>query len=135
MLQSVIVDTELSCCRYMLAIITLLPVTTMKLSHLIFACCSLLLAACSSAPQNAGSQTPQPLSQQFCDSYFIYNMCARDVDADGEVDLMYFTDTNEIFMLWPDTDIEPIEELSAHRCMQVNGRRNSSGGVSTVYHS
>lgn len=44
-----------------------------------------------------------------CDSYIILDMCVRDLVGDGRVDMIYFSDTREIFMYR-----EGMKELVGH---------------------
>ncbi|MBB3047654.1 hypothetical protein FHR99_001920 [Litorivivens lipolytica] len=76
-----------------------------------------LLAGCASQPQQSLA-----LRTEYCDTYLIYDMCVRDIDADGAVDLMYFADTREIFMLSESAEPELAgENLDVHRCLQTLG--------------
>ena len=102
------------------------------------------LSGCSSVPQTPPTARTQAQSQaQYCGDYMSYAMCVRDIDRDGEVDLIYFADTREIFMIAPGYDRGelkiaehhhdslPREEyggLGIHRCLQPmdNAMRNAS---------
>ncbi len=55
----------------------------------------LFLAACAVGPtvQKDGAR-----GKTVCDSYIVLHMCVQDFIGDGVVDLIYFSDTNEIFM-------------------------------------
>ena len=56
---------------------------------------ALWLASCSSNP------TMEPAAEKgsiVCDTYIVLDMCVRDLVGDGTVDMIYFTDTREIFM-------------------------------------
>jgi hypothetical protein len=72
----------------------------------------LLLASCSSLPDGA-----RPVNAQYCDNFLIYDMCARDVNRDGVVDVVYFTDTKEVFMYNPDIEGNFPNDLGVHRCV------------------
>ncbi len=37
-------------------------------------------------------------TKEYCDRYFVYQMCAKDFTGDGVVDAMYFEDSKDIFM-------------------------------------
>jgi len=74
----------------------------------------LLVSACSSNKQ----ALPQD-SQVFCDHYFIYSMCVKDLTGNGEVDIMYFADTNETFMFWRDTANFIPDDYPFHKCVQL----------------
>ena len=54
-----------------------------------------LLQACSSTP---GASPVASKSKVVCDSYIIMDMCVEDLVGDGTVDMVYFSDTDEIFM-------------------------------------
>lgn len=70
-----------------------------------------VLTACGS-----GSAMRQPVSAFYCDSFLIYDMCAQDLDRDGEVELVYFADTNEVFLYRDESDAELPLQLTMHRC-------------------
>jgi hypothetical protein len=55
----------------------------------------LFLAACVAGPtiQKDGAR-----GKTVCDSYIVLHMCVQDFIGDGVVDMIYFSDTNEIFM-------------------------------------
>ena len=73
-----------------------------------------LLAACSSS-----LDMDSPVVDLYCDNFLIYDMCAQDLNRDGEVELVYFTDTREVF-LYRDGALPRIpDELSMHRCAQM----------------
>ena len=78
--------------------------------------CSLFLAACSTFVPGE-----HPVSTLYCDNYLIYDMCATDLNRDGQVDLVYFTDTMDVFM-YRDNEVERIPgHLGLHRCaMQMD---------------
>ena len=79
---------------------------------------TVLLASCAGNPaaNMASSMIPTEL---YCDNYFVYKMCVRDLDHDGEADLMYFKDTNEIFMLSEDHRQQALATMPQHRCIQT----------------
>jgi hypothetical protein len=62
-------------------------------------CCVLAillsLAGCASSPPGEQQSTK---GKTVCDSYIVLHMCVQDYVGDGIVDLIYFSDTNEIFM-------------------------------------
>ena len=77
-----------------------------------FALVTLLLAGCAG---------PRILQSEFggrlvCDTMFLYEMCAQDLTANGQVDLLYFSDTNEIFMYREGTAELVTQVLPLHRC-------------------
>ena len=51
-----------------------------------------------------------------CDTMFLYEMCAQDLTGNGQVDLLYFSDTNEIFMYRAGTEDIVTQVLPLHRC-------------------
>ncbi len=70
-----------------------------------------LLAACSSTgPFRVGE------GKVVCDSYLILDMCVRDLDGDGTVDMIYFTDTEEIFMYQDGRRELVSREMPFHQC-------------------
>lgn len=67
------------------------------------------------------AQTPSILPQQasgktVCDTYLIQSMCVQDLQGDGVVDLIYFTDTKEIFMYRSGKRDSVAEVMPFHRC-------------------
>ena len=70
-----------------------------------------LLAACGSLVDSL-----RPLNAEYCDNFLIYDMCARDTDRDGIVEVVYFTDTREVFMYHPESEGNYPSDLGLHRC-------------------
>ena len=70
-----------------------------------------LLAACGSL---VGSL--RPLNAEYCDNFLIYDMCARDTNRDGVVEVVYFTDSREVFMYHPESEGNYPSDLGLHRC-------------------
>ncbi|MBK52046.1 MAG: hypothetical protein CMQ45_06635 [Gammaproteobacteria bacterium] len=70
-----------------------------------------LITACGSFVNS-----PRPLNAEYCDSFLIYEMCAMDTNRDGVVDLVYFTDSKEVFMYHPEFGGEYPSGLELHRC-------------------
>ena len=54
-----------------------------------------VLEGCAITPDKT---TQQAMGVTVCDSYLIMTMCVQDLHGDGSVDMIYFTDTNEVFM-------------------------------------
>ena len=54
-----------------------------------------MVTGCSVTPENA---SPQAKGKTICDTYLILSMCVEDFHGDDTVDIIYFTDTNEVFM-------------------------------------
>lgn len=72
------------------------------------------LTACASNTPiiSAGQESARTV----CDSYIILSMCVEDVSGDNTVDIVYFTDTNEVFMYQEGRrDVVP-EHMAFHRC-------------------
>ncbi|MBT8145615.1 MAG: hypothetical protein KJN90_02115 [Gammaproteobacteria bacterium] len=72
-----------------------------------------LLASCASS-----LDMTRPVSDFYCDNFLIYEMCAQDLNKDGEVELVFFTDTNEVFLYRGGTEPVLPGALSMHRCAQ-----------------
>jgi hypothetical protein len=75
-----------------------------------------LLSACASTNPTRAITNPEPSGRLACDSFFIYEMCVQDMSGDGRVDLMYFSDTNEIFMYRDGMADQVSTVLPLHRC-------------------
>ena len=73
----------------------------------------LVLAGCA---QTASIGQPQAAGKTVCDTYLIQGMCVRDLQGDGVVDLIYFTDTKEIFMYRSGKRDAVVEVMPLHRC-------------------
>ena len=72
-----------------------------------------LLVGCASTPENASQQTK---GKTVCDSYLILSMCVQDLHGDGTVDMVFFTDTNEVFMYQDGKQDAVAEVMPFHRC-------------------
>jgi hypothetical protein len=71
----------------------------------------LWLSACASTRDDV-----RPPGKEHCESFFVYVLCISDLDADGQVDYMYFDDTREIFM-YADTMLSRLNNvLPLHAC-------------------
>ncbi|MEE8150472.1 MAG: hypothetical protein V3T43_01980 [Nitrosomonadaceae bacterium] len=78
-----------------------------------------VLAACASS-------TPSELAlanNLYCGNFLIYNMCAQDLDEDGIVELVYFEDTKEVFLVREGADMQLPTHLSMHDCAQAMDER------------
>ena len=73
----------------------------------------LLLAGCAS---NSPPRTENSVGKTVCDTYLILSMCVQDVSGDDTVDMIYFTDTNEIFMYQEGRRSAVAEFMPFHRC-------------------
>jgi len=71
------------------------------------------LAGCAIDP---GIKQEPSTGKIVCDSYIILDMCVRDLVGDGTVDMIYFTDTNEIFMYREGMKEAAGEIMSFHQC-------------------
>ncbi len=112
---------------------------------------TLLLSAC--APHQSSSLGPAneglkpALTDTFCDSYFVYSMCARDIDHDGLADFMYFEDTREIFMQTDEVATQTSsvtstelpenwgQDLAIHKCAQTMDEelQNAASSLFTIH--
>ena len=72
-----------------------------------------ILVGCASTPDNISQQAK---GKTVCDSYLILSMCVQDLHGDGTVDMVYFTDTNEIFMYQDGKQDSVAEVMPFHRC-------------------
>lgn len=72
-----------------------------------------ILAGCASTPDNVHQQAK---GKTVCDSYLILSMCVQDLHGDGTVDMVYFTDTNEVFMYQDGKQDSVAEVMPFHRC-------------------
>jgi hypothetical protein len=81
--------------------------------HLIVLFCLVGLAACSSTPETTQEAARRAL---VCDSYVIFDMCVKDLGEDGVVDMVYFSDTDEIFMYREGEREAVVAVMPLHRC-------------------
>jgi hypothetical protein len=82
------------------------------LSHL-SAILLLLMVGCASNPVplvESGS------GKTVCDSYLVMSMCVQDVVGDGTVDIVYFSDTREVFMYQEGRKSMMSDFMVFHRC-------------------
>ncbi len=86
---------------------------TLRLNSLLLAFAS-ILAACSSS-ELAGVR---PETSEYCDNFLVYDMCALDTNRDGVVDIVYFTDSDEIFMYREGMQGRFPRRLAVHQCAQ-----------------
>jgi hypothetical protein len=73
----------------------------------------MMLVGCASTPP-AGVSVAQ--GKTVCDSYIVMDMCVQDLMGDGTVDMVYFTDTNEVFMYQAGRQDAVGEVMPFHRC-------------------
>jgi len=76
-------------------LVTKKPAFSIGLKNWLVLAVIMSLAACSMGPLVKQEGTK---GKTVCDSYIILHMCVQDYVGDGIVDLIYFSDTNEIFM-------------------------------------
>ena len=79
----------------------------------------LALAGCSSTPESpaSASAAAEPGTDRVvCDSYLMQEMCVKDLSGDETVDLIYFADTNEIFMYQEGRKEQVQAFMPLHRC-------------------
>lgn len=88
----------------------------MKLKECLALAGTVAVAACSTAPVQ---QSSIPHREVFCENWLIYDMCVEDIDADGRVDMMYFSDTNEVFFYDVRTLERTAEIRRVHPCAQA----------------
>ena len=74
---------------------------------------ALILVGCAQTP----SMSPQQSAgKTVCDTYLIQSMCVQDLQDDGVVDLIYFTDSEEIFMYQSGKKDVVAGVMPFHRC-------------------
>ena len=81
--------------------------------------CGLLvisLAGCSSTATVPAAPAMAGVSRIVCDSYIVLDMCVRDLSEDNTVDMIYFSDTREIFMYQDGRKELVAEVMPLHRC-------------------
>lgn len=71
------------------------------------------ISACSLEPVVDQSSA---VGRTVCDSYVVLDMCVQDVVGDQQVDMIYFTDTKEIFMYREGMKERVGELMPFHRC-------------------
>ncbi|MEP5766697.1 MAG: hypothetical protein ABJ308_19015 [Halieaceae bacterium] len=88
--------------------------------RIVFLLASLLMVvACSSTPTPApvAVQAPAPAPASLvCDSYIVMDMCVQDLRGDGTVDMVFFSDSNEVFMYQQGQKQTVAEVMAFHRC-------------------
>ena len=73
----------------------------------------LSLTGCATGPITEPQSTK---GKTVCDSYIILHMCVQDIIGDGIVDLIYFSDTNEIFMYREGVKDIVTQVMPFHQC-------------------
>ena len=72
-----------------------------------------LLGGCAVTPDKSMQQAK---GATVCDSYLVLSMCLQDFDGDETVDLIFFTDTKEVFMYQEGKQTLAGEVMPLHRC-------------------
>ena len=87
-----------------------------RISLILHFVCAVLVTVLTGCASNAPTINEEPIGRRVCDSYIILSMCVEDVNGDNTVDIIYFTDTNEVFMYQEGRrDVVP-EHMAFHRC-------------------
>ena len=73
----------------------------------------LSLVGCATGPITESGSTK---GKTVCDSYIILHMCVQDIIGDGVVDLIYFSDTYEIFMYRQSVEDIVTQVMPFHQC-------------------
>lgn len=75
---------------------------------------TLFLAGCAAGPtiKEEGSK-----AKTVCDSYIVLHMCVQDYIGDGVVDMIYFSDTYEIFMYRVGMKDIVADAMPFHQCV------------------
>lgn len=73
----------------------------------------LLASACSTLPAGRPGQAS---AEPICDSYVIFDMCVRDLVGDGVVDMIYFADSELVFMYRRGMKDRVNSFMPLHRC-------------------
>ncbi|MFK7978294.1 MAG: hypothetical protein AB8C02_19320 [Halioglobus sp.] len=73
-----------------------------------------LVSGCASSPPEPAED--RAVGKAVCDTYIILSMCVEDIDLDGTVDMVYFTDTLEAFMYQDGKKSEVEQVMPFHRC-------------------
>jgi hypothetical protein len=87
--------------------------TTCSRRIVLFILALMLLQACSGNPTTTSAREK---SKVVCDSYIVLNMCVEDLVGDGTVDMIYFSDTDEIFMYQQGRQEQVASVMPFHRC-------------------
>jgi hypothetical protein len=74
---------------------------------------TMMMVGCAGTPAPVAELGP---GKTVCDTYLVMSMCVQDVVGDGTVDMVYFTDTREIFMYQEGRDEAVADIMSLHRC-------------------
>ncbi len=84
----------------------------LKIRSLLIATVFLGLNACSFSAFG-------PVSNVYCDNFLVYDMCAQDLNGDGEVEYVYFADSLDVFM-YREGGIDNVPAPhEIHRCAQL----------------
>ena len=69
--------------------------------------------------QSIGLVSTTPTNNVYCDNFLIYEMCAEDMDNDGVVEHVYFSDTLEVFLYRKGAKESIPDRLDMHRCIRA----------------
>ncbi len=69
--------------------------------------------------QSIGLVSTIPTNNVYCDNFLIYEMCAEDMDNDGVVEHVYFSDTLEVFLYRKGAKESIPDRLDMHRCIRA----------------
>lgn len=89
----------------------------MRLQIFVVLVLAVFTAGCAThqAGKPAAAET-RPVGKAVCDTYIILSMCVEDLDLDGTVDMVYFTDTREAFMYQEGEQSNVEKVMPFHRC-------------------
>ena len=95
------------------------PFDLKKACYLILTFLVLMSSGCSSTkPSVSIEKNRLQLSLLYCDSFMIYTMCAEDLNRDGEIDLFFFEDDDQIFFYKKGSLKNIITSHLFHPCMR-----------------
>ena len=90
-----------------------------KILFILFSLISVTLSlGCSNATRRNMDSEIYPISSLYCDSFMIYTMCAEDITGDGEVDLFFFEDDDQIFFYRERSLMKIVDKHLFHPCME-----------------
>lgn len=58
----------------------------------------------------------RPVSNLYCDTFLVYDMCAEDLNRDGVVEFVYFPDSMDVFMYRDGVQDDIPVRYGLHRC-------------------
>jgi hypothetical protein len=75
--------------------------------------CILLASACSTSPVGKPEQAS---TGPICDSYLVFAICVRDLVGDGAVDMIYFANSERVFMYRREMKDQVEHLMPLHHC-------------------